>query len=66
MENLLVSRIKMDVSPAKLQNLSPDKYGRAAWADLTYTPSKLADNVMYREATTLRKNEEGSSKLREF
>ncbi len=66
MEGLLLSRMNKDVSPAKLSNLSPDKYGKAAWADLTYTPSKLADNVMYREAATLKKNEEGSSKLREL
>jgi flagellar motility protein MotE (MotC chaperone) len=48
--------MRKDVSPAKLQNLSPEKYGKAAWADLTYTPSKLADNVMFREAATLKKN----------
>lgn len=48
MDSLLLSRIKKDVSPAKLTNLSPEKYGKAAWADLTYTPSKLADNVIYR------------------
>jgi len=64
MDSLLFSRMKKDVSPTKLQNLSPEKYGKAAWADLTYTPSKLADNIMYREAATLRKNEEGSNKLR--
>lgn len=56
MDSLLVSRIKKDVSPTKLKNLSPEKYGKAAWADLTYTPSKLADNIMFREAVTLRKN----------
>ena len=51
-----MSRMKKDLFPTKLHNLSPDKYGKAAWADLTYTPCKLADNVMYREAVTLRKN----------
>ena len=56
MDSLIMSRMKKDVSPAKLQNLSPDKYGKAAWAELSYTPCKLADNVLYREATTLRKN----------
>jgi hypothetical protein len=64
MDSLLLSRIKKDVSPAKLTNLSPEKYGKAAWADLTYTPSKLADNVIYREVVTLKKTEEGTSKLR--
>lgn len=55
MDSLILSRIKKDVTPTKLTNLSPEKYGKAAWADLTYTPSKLADNIIYREATTLRK-----------
>lgn len=32
---------------------------------MTYTPSKLADNVLYREVTTLKKLEEGNGKLRE-
>lgn len=52
-------------SPIKLSNLSPQKYGKGAFCDLTYTPSKLADNVLYREVTTLRKVEEGNGKLRE-
>jgi len=57
MDSLLFSKIKKDVSPAKLTNLSPEKYGKAAWADLTYTPSKLSENVIYREAVTLKKTE---------
>jgi len=64
MDSLIRSRMRKDVSPARLTNLSPDKYGKAAWADMTYTPSKLADNVIFREAATLKKNEEGSNKLR--
>ena len=47
-EPLIMSRMRKDVSPAKLHNLSPDKFGKAAWADLSYTPAKLADNVIYR------------------
>lgn len=47
-ENLLNSRINKDASPSRLQNLSPDKYGKAAWAELAYTPCKLADNILYR------------------
>lgn len=31
-----------------------------------YTPSKLADNVLYRDATALKKNEPGNNKLREL
>lgn len=50
----------------KLENLSPDKYGKAAFVDLTYTPSKLADNYLYKEVTTLKKMEEGNNKLREY
>jgi hypothetical protein len=48
MERLLNSRLDRQESPTKLQNLSPDKYGKGAFAALTYTPSKLADNVLYR------------------
>lgn len=36
------------LSPSKIIGLSPEKYGKAACADLTYTPSKLYDNVLYR------------------
>ena len=57
MDSLLMSRMKKDVSPSKLYNLSPDKYGKAAWADLTYTPAKLAENPIFREATTQKKHE---------
>jgi hypothetical protein len=42
MDSLIRSRMRKDVTPTKLSNLSPEKYGKAAWADLTYTPSKLA------------------------
>lgn len=66
MDSLLGSRMNKDATPTKLENLSPEKYGKAAWAELTYTPSKLADNIIFREATTLRKTEEGSSKVREL
>lgn len=48
----------------KLQAVSPEKYGKGAYADLSYTPYKLADNVLYREAVTLKKYEEGTNKLR--
>ncbi len=52
-------------SPVKLDHLSPDKYGKGAFCDLTYTPSKLADNFLFRDVTTLKKIEEGNGKLRE-
>ena len=49
MHNLLESRRSLKPeSPEKLHNLSPEKYGKAAYVELTYTPSKLADNVLYR------------------
>lgn len=48
MDSLMRSRMRKDATPAKLSNLSPDKYGKAAWADLTYTPSKLAENAIFR------------------
>jgi len=48
MDHLLNSRMSADHSPSKLENLSPEKYGKAAYATLTFTPSKLVDNVLYR------------------
>lgn len=51
MQNLLEQSrrsVNQNESPIKLNNLSPDKYGKAAFCDLVYTPSKLADNVLYR------------------
>ena len=63
-DSLIMSRMRKDVSPAHLKNLSPDKYGKAAFAELSYTPAKLVENVMYREVATLKKNEEGTNKLR--
>ena len=57
MEHLLNSRMSADQSPSKLENLSPEKYGKAAYASLTFTPSKLADNILYKEATTFKKIE---------
>ena len=64
MDKLLDSRRKKEDSPEKLANISPEKYGKGAYCDLTYTPSKLADNFMFREANSLKRVEEESSKSR--
>ena len=68
MHNLLESRRTAlgHESSVKLENLSPEKYGKAAYVELTYTPSKLADNLLFREVTTLKKIEEGNGKVREI
>lgn len=68
MQNLLQSPSKQleDETPERLDHLSPDKYGKAAYVDLTYTPSKLKENVLYRETTTLKRVEESHSKVREL
>ncbi|CAM6001298.1 unnamed protein product [Sphagnum balticum] len=65
MERLLVSRRGTDETE-RLENLSPEKYGKGAYCELTYTPSKLADNVLFREATTLKRVEEETSRNREL
>ncbi len=49
----------------KLSHISPEKYGKGAFCDLAYTPSKLADNLLFRDAATLKKMEEGNGRLRE-
>lgn len=48
MDSLHLSRFTKNQITSKLVNLSPEKYNRSAWADLTYTPSKLTNNVLYR------------------
>lgn len=68
MQNLLERSRRVanqNESPVKLSHLSPDKFGKGAFCDLAYTPSKLVDNILYREVTTLKKIEEGNGKLRE-
>lgn len=42
-------------SPERLSDLSPQKYGKAAYVELSYTPSKLVENPLYREAATSKK-----------
>lgn len=64
MEHLLNSRMSKEGSPTKLENLSPEKFGKAAYATLSFTPSKLVDNVLYKEATQFKRIEEESSKVR--
>lgn len=66
MDHLLNSRIEHPESPLHLDGLSPEKFGRGAYANLSYTPSKLAGNVLFREASSMRRAEEGSSKAREW
>ena len=49
MQNLLERSRRVanqNESPVKLSNLSPDKFGKGAFCDLAYTPSKLADNIL--------------------
>lgn len=65
MDQLLYSRINNE-EETRLENLSPEKFGRSAYAKLSYTPSKLANNVLYKEVTQMKKTEENGSKMREF
>ncbi len=65
MKDLLESKLIHDETPIKLENLSPEKHGKSAYCELTYTPSKLADNVIYKDVTVIRRIEESSEKLRE-
>lgn len=56
MENkLLMSRRLKEENAERLLNLSPEKYGKGAYVELTFTPSKLADNVLFREASNLKR-----------
>ena len=66
MEKLLIRRKDKTESPEKLDQLEPEKYGKGAYCDLTYTPSKLADHILFREANYLKKIEEEASRCREI
>lgn len=55
MDKLLDSRRQRDEPQERLGTISPEKYGKGAFCDLTYTPSKLADNILFREVSNLKK-----------
>jgi hypothetical protein len=62
----LRSRRHLEETSEKVGKLSPEKFGQGAFLDLTFTPSKLTEHVLYREATHLKKVEEESSRSREL
>ncbi len=43
-----------------------EKIDKAPYVHVVYTPSKLKDNVLYAEVTTMKKDEEKNSKIREI
>ena len=51
-------------SPVKLKGLSPEKYGSVAFKNLSYTPSKLQDNFIYKEVTVTKKIESEKNRIR--
>ena len=55
MDQLLFSRINKPEETTQLDNLSPEKFGRSAYAKLNYTPSKLAGTVLYKEVSQMKK-----------
>ena len=63
MDKLLDSRRSKE-QEERVEGLSPEKFGKSAYCQLTYTPSKLADNVLFREANNLKRVEEESSRCR--
>jgi hypothetical protein len=63
---MLFSRRQKEETVEQIESISPEKYGKGAFLDLTFTPSKLSEHVLYREATHLKKIEEESCKGREF
>ena len=58
MDKLLDSRRSRAEAPEKIGDISPEKYGKGAYCDLTFTPSKLADNVLFRDVSNMKKVEE--------
>lgn len=53
-------------SPTRLKNLSPEKYGRTAFRELSYTPEKLTENFLYKEITVTKKIEVEKKRIREL
>ena len=49
-----------------MNKLEPEKYGKGAYCDLSYTPSKLADHILFKDAHFLKKLEEEVSKTRDL
>ena len=52
--------------PEKLTGLSPEKYGKAAYIDLSFTPSQLNENVLYRDAMKMKTMEDPNQRVREL
>lgn len=48
---------KRKESPMKVEGLSPEKFGRAAFIDMQYTPSKLAENCLFKDVNSMKKYE---------
>lgn len=53
-------------SPTRLYNLSPEKYGKTAFRELSYTPEKLNENFLYKEVTVTKKIEVEKKRIREL
>jgi predicted RNase H-like nuclease (RuvC/YqgF family) len=53
-------------SPTKLSGLSPEKYGKTAFRELSYTPEKLSENFLYKEVTVTKKIEVEKKRIREL
>lgn len=49
-----------------LSGLSPEKYGRSAFRELSYTPEKLYESFMYKENTSNKRVEEERRRVREL
>lgn len=50
----------------KLESLSPEKYGSIAFKDLSFSPEKLTENFLFKEATIQKKLETEKKKVREL
>lgn len=53
-------------NPEKLNSIDPEKFGGAAYAELTFTSSKLVDNVIFREVANIKMAGQSTGKLREL
>lgn len=57
---------KLASTPVPLKNLSPEKFGRSAFRELSYTPEKLVETILYKDVASNKKLELEKKRIREL
>lgn len=51
-----MSEENLSDEPQVLDNLAPEKYGSIAYSQLSFTPNRLKDSMLYYEVSNLKKD----------